>query len=352
MNHELLSVDTLTGLITTFADQADNRFATDLFRKYGRPLLPLGESVSWDEVQYSRHLAPVSGPESPHTQARRLGVRKRSSAMATIKVYKDLPASYLFLSRAPGQSADDAEKVLTVELEDMANLIANTKEYLASGALTGKVVVNPQKIPGSDLLFEIDFGNTEAKALKSWADPTTAIRADELPHVKKTYKDAAGHQAEIVVGSAGIEGYLVKNPDVRQLISESLGAQVLQNLPVNGISPAFERVASMRWRFVDGAYRPEGGAVERYFPDDTLVVLPGEGKLTQVLGYAEGRVHVPGAGPFAKPEAALDMIKELRGYYAYAELRTDPLGIRIYAGWCGLFVVLCPTGVMTLKVIP
>jgi hypothetical protein len=46
------------------------------------------------------------------------------------------------------------------------------------------------------------------------------------------------------------------------------------------------------------------------------------------------------------------MIKELRGYYAYAELRTDPLGIRIYAGWCGLFVVLCPTGVMTFKVIP
>ncbi len=349
---DLLSVNTLTGLIKSFADQADNRAATDLFRKHGRPLLPLGDSVSWEELKYGRHLAPVSGPESPHTRARRLGVAKRSSAMATIKVYKDLPASYLFLSRAPGQSAQDAEMLLTVELEDMANLIANTKEYLATGALVGKVVVNPQAIPGSDLTFEVDFGNHATKAQKSWADPGTAIRSDELPHLKKLYKDEAGHSAEIVLGSTGIESYLVKNPDVRELIKESLGAQVLQNLPINGVSPAFERVASMRWRFVDGVYRPEGGAVTSYFPNDTLVVLPGEGKLPQVLGYAEGRVHVPGGGPFAKPEAALDMIKELRGYYAYAELRTDPLGVRVFAGWTGLFVVLCPSAVMNFKVTP
>ena len=38
---DLLSVDTLSGLIRTFVDQAENRSCSALFSRAARPLLPL-----------------------------------------------------------------------------------------------------------------------------------------------------------------------------------------------------------------------------------------------------------------------------------------------------------------------
>ena len=40
---DLLSVDTLTGMIRTFADQSDNRSCSALFSQNARPLLPTGK---------------------------------------------------------------------------------------------------------------------------------------------------------------------------------------------------------------------------------------------------------------------------------------------------------------------
>ena len=46
------------------------------------------------------------------------------------------------------------------------------------------------------------------------------------------------------------------------------------------------------------------------------------------------------------------LVRELRGTYAYAEVRTDPMGIRVYAGWHGLPLVLNPSAVLKFKVTP
>jgi len=69
---ELLSVDTLTGMIRHYADQAEERACTQLFQSNAKRLTPAGSTASWDEVEFNRHFAPVTGVDSPHTQARRL----------------------------------------------------------------------------------------------------------------------------------------------------------------------------------------------------------------------------------------------------------------------------------------
>ena len=234
---DLLSVPTLTGLVKTFADQSSNRTCTDFFRRHGKPLFPLGESVAWDEVEFARHLAPVSGPESPHTRARRLGVKKRSSAMAYVKLYKDLPASHLFLSRAPGLNSQDAEQILASELEDLANLLANTIKFLSATALGVKIVVSDQTVPGSDVFFEVDFGVAREASLTSWADPATKIRSEELGRIKQVFKDTSGNQSEVVIAPASVDGLLVRNPDTRELIKDSLGVMPVSythlTLPTN-----------------------------------------------------------------------------------------------------------------------
>jgi len=88
---DLLAVETLTGMIKTFSDQAENRSCSALFARAARPLYPEGDSASWDEVQFSRHLAPVSGPDSPHTRAKRLGRSKRSSSRNPRSSRRDSP---------------------------------------------------------------------------------------------------------------------------------------------------------------------------------------------------------------------------------------------------------------------
>jgi hypothetical protein len=349
---DLLTVPTLTGLVKTFADQAGNRACTEFFRRHGKPLFPLGESVSWDEVEYARHLAPISGPESPHTRAKRLGVKKRSSAMAYVKVYKDLPASHLFLSRAPGLNSQDAEQILASELEDLGNLLGATIEFLSASALSGKIVVTAATVPGSDVFFEVDFGVANAPSAASWADPATKIRSEELARIKQVYKDGSGNAAEVVIAPASVDGLLVKNTETRELIKDSLGVAILQNLPLSGVSPALSLLGGLRFQYMDGTYKPEGGPVTRYLPEHSLVVLPHETRLPQVLGFAEGRVHVPAGPLFGKPESTTGLVTELRGYYAYAELRTDPIGIRVYAGWHGLPLVLNPSSVLNYRIVP
>jgi hypothetical protein len=127
---------------------------------------------------------------------------------------------------------------------------------------------------------------------------------------------------------------------------------VLRNLNLEGRNLQWAGLGGLDWRFTDGTYKPEGGAVSRYFPADTVVVLPDEARLGGVLGWAEGRVHVPANAVFGSAESGTTLVRELRGYYSYAEVRTDPMGVRIYAGWYGLPLVLNPNAVLVYRVAP
>ena len=348
---DLLAVDTLTGMIKTFSDQGNNRACTTLFARFARPLIPLGDAASWDELEFSRHLAPVTGADSPHTRANLLKVRKRSSTMAYVKAYKDLPASHLFLNRAPGSDMADAEAILATELQDLANLIANTKEFLACGALLGLIDVSPATVPGSEINFTVDFGNAKLQALASWADPTTKLCSSELIKLKQRFIDQSGLKAEIAITEPSVEGMLVANDELRQFAKEPLALMTIQNANPDGVNPQWERLAGLSFRFTDGTYKPQGGPVSRYFPAGKVLVLPELARLGEVLGWAEGKVFVPGGPVYGDAARALGMIREMRGSYAYAEVRTDPMGIRIYDGWHGLPVVLNPNAVMVFDAI-
>jgi len=348
---QLLGVETLTGLIRRFADQADNRACTALFASHAKQILPRGRSAQWDEVQFSRHLAPVTGIESPHTQAKRLGIKQRASPMAMIKLYKDLPSSHLFLNRAPGSDTQEASAILADELQDLANLIENTKEFLACGTLLGRLRISQQTVPGSEIEFDLDWEVPETASV-DWSDKTTLLRSEEFGRLKQVFKDQSGIRAGEVIAGADTEGLLVKNEEIKSFAKEVLSLQILQGGPRQGESPHWSGLGGFQWRFTDGSYKPEQGPVTNYWPSDTALVLPDAARLRQILGWAEGRVFVPGGSVFAPAEQAASLIREARGYYAYAKLRDDPVGIRIYAGWYGLPVILNPQGLLRVRTRP
>ena len=347
---QVLSIDTLTFVVRLFAEQHEEHSASKLFAAHGRPLHPRGHTASWDEVRFHRHLAPVTGPDSPHPRAKRLPSRKRECVMATVKVYKDLPGSALWLERAPGFNMADAEHVISRELEDLAQTIANTREYLAMGALLGRIEVSEQTVPGSEIAFTIEFGNRSARALNQWADPNTKIRSGELIRLKRLFKDEAGVNAGFALTEPGIEGQLVRNAEVKPFLRGKQAEAVLKNLTLTGTNPQWDGLAGLAWRFTDGTYKPEGGPVTRYFPRDTVVVLPEAPRLKAVLGYAEGVTHVPDGARFSLvPDAGPRSFRPVRGFYSYAVPMSDPFGIRLYAGWTGLPVVLDPGAVLVYR---
>ncbi|MBL4850207.1 MAG: major capsid protein [Planctomycetes bacterium] len=347
---DLLSVETLTGLVRRFADQSENRICTDLFERHARAIRPLGQVAKWEEIEFSRSFAPVTGIDSPHTQARRLGRKQRASVMVMVKVYKDLPGSHLWLSRAPGEDTADAASVLADELADAVNLVQNTKEYLACGALLGKIKVDPQLVPGSELSFEVDFKVPRFSSV-DWSDPRALLRSRELRRLKRRYKDGAGQRAGLLIADERVEGLLVKNKEISGFAKEVLSRQILQGGSV-GKAPQWKGLGGLDWQFVDGTYQPEGGAVTSYWPEDVALLLPPERRLRKVLGWAEGTVLVPSGDVFAPAESALGMVREARGHYAYARLRDDPIGIRLYVGWYGLPVVLDPQSLLRVNVRP
>src|SRR5690606_2534691 len=110
---------------------------------------------------------------------------------------------------------------------------------------------------------------------------------------KQLYKDTCGFRAEVGITEPTVESYLVQNNEVRDFAKEPLGVAILRNLNLTGVNPQWDSLGGLQWRFTDGTYKPEAGPVTRYFDDDTLVVLPGEARLGQILGWAEGKVHVP-----------------------------------------------------------
>tara|TARA_R110002072_G_scaffold3713_5_gene25978 strand:- start:1120 stop:1953 length:834 start_codon:yes stop_codon:yes gene_type:complete len=272
--------------------------------------------------------------------------------MATVKLYKDLPAPHLFLNRAPGEDTSDAEAILSAELEDMANLIANAKEFLACGALLGRIEVSPQTVPGSELSFQVDWQVPTHQTSADWGNPKTPIRSKQVRELKRVYKDQSGLRAASLIADAGVEGHLVENEQITKFSAQAVPYQLLQNAPLQGTAPQWEGMGGLSWRFTDGTYKPEGGNVTRYWPEDEAVILPGDARLSQVLGWAEGKVFAPAGPMFAGAAAAAGLVRELRGTYAYAELCTNPIGIRVYAGWHGLPVVLNPNAVLRVRVRP
>ncbi len=157
---------------------------------------------------------------------------------------------------------------------------------------------------------------------------------------------------ELAITVPEVEGMLSGNDEIGALARDQLGVAMLRNLETNGRNAQWERLGGLDWQFTDGVYKPEGQPVKEYFPKDTVVVLPAEPKLKHVLAFAEGRVQIPAGPMHGSVQAALSMLKEVRGSYAYAELRTDPAGIRLYAGWFGLPVLLDPSAVLNFTVRP
>lgn len=336
---DLFGIETMTSMVKRFSQTQENLVFTRIFEGSAQKLLPRGESVQWDEIRMSRGIARTAGPQSPTEAVKKTKRTPKSATMLDVKEHVDLPADFLYYLRNPGEAGDNAAAVVALELENMAIRLANAKEYMYTKACEGSLAL--ASMPNSDFSHTITYPVKAQSRLASWATAGTKIRSSEIPALKSAFRKASGRKAGLCIAPQALEGELVDNTEIQTFAKEVLSAQILASADIDPNS-AFAGLGGLRWMFVDNHYALDASedTTADFLTAARMIVLPKDG-LREVLAVAEGRCFIP-AGPIfgdASTGSPSSMLKETRGFWSYAELTTNPVGIRIHAGWRGLPII-------------
>jgi hypothetical protein len=340
-------VRTLTRAIQTFAQEPSQKFFTNLFRA-GSQLTVEGRTFEWDEVALPRNAAPIVGEDSPFPKVPVTDKTVRQSPLVHVKLSVDIPASRLFLEREPGALRPNARKILANELAALQKRIAVTLEYLSVSALLGSI--NTTEIEGSEAQVTLSQETTALAESAPWSNPATKILSDEIPKIVERYVSAAGRLPGLAVLNDQAERSLLKNQEIKEWAQHQYGASVLFS------NSASEKVleglglGGLDWRKAIGVYKDKTGAITRFLSSSKVIVLPPANELDGVVALAEGYGFVPRSLWGDEAGAGLVERAPSPGYYAYSEASANPVGIRLYAGWVGLPVLLWPTGVLILSI--
>lgn len=350
-----LGTQNLTYLVQNFMEATPRqRHLTSMFEA-GRPIQVLpGGAATWDKITGRRHLAGFSGAESPHAQVAKIGQDNKTSALAWIKLYKDIPGHRLFDERAPGMVTPDGQMVIRYELQDLVNMIGDNVERACGLVLsTGKLTASAANFPGTQAIFDLDFGASENLAFTrsaAWATSTTKIVSVDIPtKIKQAFRDGCGAEPGCVCFNGSVEASLLGNAEFTDLVKYAAGATIVRNAgaTVGRILSEF-RPGSLDWMISTGSFKPEGGAVTPFFPDNTIAVLPAMDQLGDTLGMAYGRGIVPSGPIFTSENAAAAGLRlaDAPGIYAYAEIKGEIPAVRVYVGLPFLPVLMDPTKLM------
>ncbi len=341
-------VETLSTMIKTFDTQAYDKFFSDLFRK--SQITPLGESVTWDEVRMDRDLAPVVGPDSPAPRVKNLDRTRRQEYLANIKLYTDISGRKLYKERAPGSLLPNAEEVIANEIQNMRLKIQKTINYIAVNLLLGALDINDVNIPGTEMTIPtIKPGVATYTKTLSWADKATPILSGELEEFvsgKQGYVATAGRFPGLALINNTVEGYLISNTEVQEWLKYNYGGSVGFSNPASPEVLSGMAIGGLKWQKNVHGYVPQGKNVfTKFMPDGTVILLPPEEELAEILAMAEGYGIVPRNAFGSENANGLVELAPSPGFYAYATALENPAGVRLYVGWLGLPIIKFPKAV-------
>lgn len=319
-----------SGAVKRFAENSDNRAFTEEFEGGDRSIKPPGNEFGWDEVRFSRDLAPLIGPTDEAPRKKRVFLRKRTGTMLDVGVSVELPPEVLFQMRRPGSMSGNAREKIDEELEDASIQVANTVEYVCTKAAEG--TVTPSTVPNSKLVSDaITFPVKTLSRSTSWAVDSTKIRSAEMNRLKDEFRKAAGFNAARCKTTKTVEGYVTQNTELAAWAQANpvIAANVLGRSFLEG--GGIERMGGLEFSFTGGHYAADATpdtAVD-FLTADIISVWPKESMRKEVVGMVDGISHVPAGPVFGDISSAAAAIREVRGYYAYWELKGRVLVLHV-----------------------
>jgi hypothetical protein len=358
---ELFMAESMTGVVRRFADQSADRSFISVYEA-GEQLQPVGDTVKWDEVRYSRGLAPIGGPSSPSKAFAPIGIKKRTGELLSISEHVDLDGRFVMMARGEGSLMPDPEGVLNSNLQNLTNRIQRTRNYWAAKSLlTSNGQVDPGAFPNADLpsgAIVYTYPVRAQSASASWALEATKIRSAELNPLKRDHKRNSGVPAGVVIASDAVEGYITQNTEVTNLIGGgSLAGRVVETT-FEDRGGGLPRFGGLDWIFARDFYTTDAAPdteVDVISDADLIAVLPERARWRDAFAQAEGVNLVP-TGPISAMLAGGSAISKLiattRGWAAYVELIGNPIGIRLHVRWTGLLVQKIVDGVTVFNTTP
>jgi len=341
----LFGVRTLTGMLKTFADDSRDKFFRSFFEKGTKSRVD-GNTFEWDEVTYSRELAPIIGSSSPAPMTPVTNRVNRVASMVDIKHHCFIPGDRLYRERAPGELKANAQAVVANEINNLRNMIEKTLEWLCVKTLLGSVPISPANVPGSDYTQTLTYTTTAFTKGADWDTAATLIASSEVPTMVDAFTKATGHVPGTVLHNVTVEEQCLQNTEIKTLCANQAyaGRILLSSAKDNRVLDGL-RLGNLTWLKSLGYYNLNG-VTTRFCPDKTIIVLPEDDLLPQVLGLAEGCGLIPRTAYGAEGDLGIFDVAA-PGFYAYCVLSPNPIGIQLFAGWRGLPYLRWPTGIMS-----
>jgi hypothetical protein len=344
---ELFMASTMTTMVEEFADQSEENSFIGVYEA-GDRILPIANEFTFDEVTFSRGLAPVTGPQSPSKPRTALGIQKRAAEIYAIKAHVDLPAPMLMMARGAGQTMPDPEGWLASNLKNLTNEVNRTRNYWAAQSLLG-ATVTLSSFPNADLASPtaLTYPVSTSTAAASWALAATQVRG-HMNTLKKTYRRVTGFNAGEAIASDVVEGYITNNSNISTSTDgvPTLAQRKVENSYLEGGS--LMRMGGLNWKFAADYYVTDANAATAAAADsaatvsevasgtDLVAVLPTRDRWFECFAIAEGRVFLPnGLITSMALGSPSSLITEARGWGAYLELITNPIGLRLHVVWHG-----------------
>lgn len=355
---DAMQAEVMSAAVKRFADQSRDRSWLAPYDAGQKVMVGANGLVSWDEVRFSRDLAPITGPSSPSLAARATGTTKRYGRVLAIKQHVDLDWLSINAARGTGMLVSDPVSHLNNSLQQLTNRILRTKNYWASKSLlTTGGSVDPGAFPNADIptgANALVYPSQSATAAVTWAAPSTPIRSTEINPLKLAYRKKTGFDPGVIIGSDNLDGYLAGNSEFTELVRNGdLGARIAQASYQEGSAI---RYGGLEWRFAHDTYATDAlpdTTVDVQSDLDKCAVLPPSSMWGESFMVAEGVQPVPtGAISSLGVQGATSLIAEVSGYGAYVELIMNPLGFRLHGFWCGLLVQKGVDHVMVFDLVP
>lgn len=348
----VFGVRTLTeSAIKLYKQRPYDMHLQNLFKQGKKHMVDDGSrKFEYDKVILPKTAAPITGRDDEFKPLKENDKKNETGTCFDIKLMKHIPASKLFGLRGPGEIKANAPAVVADELEGLLKQINTTRELLAAQTLKGSVSIGPAQIPSMEnTVGGYTFGVTSYNVAASWQTDGTKILSSELKALKTAYFRAARLPLGKLLIDNEVQAHLIDNTEVSAYLqagSETARAALMANPEVAGTGMDAFRLGGVDWEVNENGY-DVSGSFTKYIGDNYLIGLPKPEDLPTVLGWAECKGEIPkgaissGVGP-----NGLIGLAPSEGIYAFAEVCTNPVGIKLYVGWAGTFLLMHEAAVL------
>lgn len=337
-NLDILRFERMTDFVRKVPSTGPHYCYETFFRPNQKPLRGT-DTASWDEVTRTRRRAPYGVRGAPAQRMDLLTRARRSCSVADIFISKALTGEQLeYLRKYGTEDVEGARAMINEELEDMVDLIHNTREHACYSVLRGSFSADQSAsttaVKHKGAVFTLTFNVTTMTASNSWASASTNIYTDELTAIENKGAEL-GSPITRAIHERTIADNLLKNTEVKSFLGESYKTQLLN-------SGKITRVRGIDFIGYDTG-DDDGGSWAKYITDPTEVLfLPGDNKNFRLF-EADTLIPTPDGN---------DLMRVTPGIYSYADITKNPAGIELFVGYRFLPVNLYPERIIRFDSVP